>query len=90
MGVQPVRLSAVRQLSDAGRAALALSGRVQTAAGPLPAHLQLGACRAAQAAQQHARPDGRAGEPALGAHQLRQGLGAQVLAPGGHRVPLLA
>ena len=83
-------MSAVRQLSDAGRAALALLGRVQTAARPLPAHLQLGACRAAPAAQQRAGPDGRAGELALGANQLRQGLGAQVLTPGSHSVPLLA
>jgi hypothetical protein len=90
MGVQPVRVSAVRQLPDAGRAALALAGRVQTAARPLPAHLQLGARRAAPAAQQRAGADGGAGELALGAHQLRQGLGAQVLAAGSHGVPLLA
>lgn len=90
VGVQPVRVSAVCQLSDAGRAALALSACVQTASWPLPAHLQLGARRAASTAQQRAGADGGTRKLALGAHQLCQGLGAQVLAPRSHGLPLLA
>lgn len=83
VGAQPQQGTHLRQLAYPGRPGLAGAPRLPGAARLLPRHLR--------PQQSGARPlRRRARRPQLGAHQLRQGLGTQVLPPGGDGLSLLA
>ena len=84
MGVQPVRLPDICELTGPGRPRLQVPVGVQDPPGALPQHLQRGPSAASSAL-----PDRTRG-PQLGPDQLRQGMGPEVLPPGDHGLSRLA